>query len=130
MSSSAAGVLVSVYAVLVVVMSVPIPVVASTIGIIAVVGVWGVAFDAFPTLTQKVMLRAAGDATDAATALVNATTNLGIAGGALLGSWMLGVAAVPQASPTRVSERSHRPSMTAGSCACLFSRPSTLNRLK
>ncbi|MEP7088895.1 MAG: MFS transporter [Nocardioidaceae bacterium] len=70
-------------------------VVASTIGIIAVVGVWGVAFGALPTLTQTVMLRAAGDATDAATALVNATTNLGIAGGALLGSWMLGVVAVP-----------------------------------
>ena len=41
--------------------------VASTIGIIAVVAVWGVAFGAFPTLTQTVMLRAAGDATDAAT---------------------------------------------------------------
>jgi DHA1 family inner membrane transport protein len=70
-------------------------VVASTIGIIAVVAVWGAAFGAFPTLTQTVMLRAAGDATDAATSLVNATTNLGIAGGALLGSRLLGVAAVP-----------------------------------
>ena len=50
--------------------------VASTIGIIAVVAVWGVAFGAFPTLTQTVMLRSAGDATDAATALVNATTNI------------------------------------------------------
>jgi DHA1 family inner membrane transport protein len=69
--------------------------VASTIGIIAVVAVWGVAFGAFPTLTQTVMLRAAGDATDAATALVNATTNIGIAGGALLGSQLLGVVAVP-----------------------------------
>lgn len=69
--------------------------VASTIGIIAVVALWGVAFGAFPTLTQTVMLRAAGDATDAATALVNATTNIGIAGGALLGSQLLGVVAVP-----------------------------------
>jgi predicted MFS family arabinose efflux permease len=69
--------------------------VASTIGIVAVVAMWGVAFGAFPTLTQTVMLRAAGDATDAATALVNATTNLGIAGGALLGSRLLGVVAVP-----------------------------------
>lgn len=69
---------------------------ASTIGIIAVVAVWGVAFGAFPTLTQTVMLRAAGDATDAATALVNATTNFGIAGGALLGSRLLGVIAVPE----------------------------------
>jgi DHA1 family inner membrane transport protein len=71
-------------------------VVASTIGIIAVVAVWGVAFGAFPTLTQTVMLRSAGDATDAATALVNATTNLGIAGGALLGSRLLGVVDVPE----------------------------------
>jgi DHA1 family inner membrane transport protein len=69
--------------------------VISTGGIIAVVAVWGVAFGAFPTLTQTVMLRAAGDATDAATSLVNATTNLGIAGGALLGSRLLGVVAVP-----------------------------------
>jgi predicted MFS family arabinose efflux permease len=68
--------------------------VASTIGIIAVVGLWGLAFGAFPTLTQTVMLRTAGDAT-AAAALVNATTNIGIAGGALLGSRLLGVVAVP-----------------------------------
>jgi DHA1 family inner membrane transport protein len=70
-------------------------VVASAIGIIAVVAVWGVAFGAFPTLTQAVMLSAAGDATDAASALVNATTNIGIAGGALLGSRLLEVVAVP-----------------------------------
>ncbi len=69
--------------------------VSSTIGIIAVVTVWGMAFGAFPTLTQTVMLRAAGDATDAATSLVNATTNIGIAGGALLGSRLLGVVDVP-----------------------------------
>jgi predicted MFS family arabinose efflux permease len=44
--------------------------VASTIGIVAVVAVWG--------------------------ALVNATTDIGIAGGALLGSRLLGVVAVPE----------------------------------
>ena len=70
-------------------------VVGSTSGIVLVVAVWGVAFGAFPTLTQTVMLRAAGDATDAASSLVNATTNLGIAGGALIGSRLLGVVAVP-----------------------------------
>ncbi len=70
-------------------------VVASTIGIVAVVAVWGVAFGAFPTLTQTVMLHSAGDATDAATSLVNATTNIGIAGGALLGSRLLGVISAP-----------------------------------
>jgi predicted MFS family arabinose efflux permease len=69
--------------------------VASTIGIIAIVVVWGAAFGAFPTLTQTVMLRSAGEATDAATALVNATTNIGIAGGALLGSRLLAVLDVP-----------------------------------
>lgn len=69
--------------------------VASTFGIVTVVVVWGMAFGAFPTLTQMVMLRAAGDATGAATALTNATTNVGIAGGALLGSQLLDVVAVP-----------------------------------
>jgi MFS transporter, DHA1 family, inner membrane transport protein len=69
--------------------------ISSTVGIIVVVVLWGAAFGAFPALTQTVMLRAAGDATGAATALVNATTNLGIAGGALLGSQLLGVVAIP-----------------------------------
>ena len=68
---------------------------SSTPGIVVVVVVWGVAFGAFPTLTQTVMLRAANGATDASTALVNATTNVGIAGGALIGSRLLGVVAVP-----------------------------------
>ncbi|MGI8664551.1 MAG: MFS transporter [Jatrophihabitans sp.] len=70
-------------------------VVGSPAGIVAVLVVWGVAFGALPTLTQTVTLHAAGDATDAAAALVNATTNIGIAGGALLGSRLLGVFAVP-----------------------------------
>ena len=55
-------------------------VVSSSPGIIAVVVLWGVAFGAFPTLTQTVMLHAAEGATDAASSLVNATTNVGIAG--------------------------------------------------
>jgi DHA1 family inner membrane transport protein len=71
-------------------------VVGSPTGIVAVVVVWGVAFGAVPTLTQTVTLRAAGEATDAATALVNATMNLGIAGGALLGSRLLGAYPVPE----------------------------------
>ena len=70
-------------------------VVSSTPGIIAVVVVWGVAFGAFPTLTQTVMLHAAEGATDAASSLVNATTNVGIAGGAFLGAQLLGVVEVP-----------------------------------
>jgi predicted MFS family arabinose efflux permease len=69
--------------------------VASTVGIVVVVVVWGMAFGAFPTLTQTEMLRSAGDATGAATALTNATTNVGIAGGALLGSVLLGAGSLP-----------------------------------
>ena len=67
----------------------------STAGIVAVIVLWGIAFGAFPTLTQTVMLQAAGEATDAGAALVNATTNVGIAGGALIGARLLGVIAVP-----------------------------------
>lgn len=70
-------------------------VVSSTGGIVVVVAVWGAAFGAFPTLSQTVTLRVAQDATDTATALVNATTNIGIAGGALLGSRLLGVLPLP-----------------------------------
>jgi DHA1 family inner membrane transport protein len=70
-------------------------VVTSTAGLVVVVVVWGVAFGAFPTLTQTVMLRVADGATDAASAVVNATTNAGIAGGAFLGAQLLGVVAVP-----------------------------------
>lgn len=70
-------------------------VVHSPVGIVVVVVVWGVAFGAFPTLTQTVMLHAADGATDAASSLVNATTNVGIAGGAFLGAQLLGVVAVP-----------------------------------
>jgi DHA1 family inner membrane transport protein len=66
-------------------------VVRSPAGIVIVLVIWGAAFGAFPTLTQTVTLRSAGDDTDAAPALVNATTNIGIAGGALLGSRLLGV---------------------------------------
>ena len=60
-------------------------VIHSPVGIVAVAVIWGVAFGALPTLTQTVTLRAAGDATDAATALVNATMNIGIAGGCTAG---------------------------------------------
>jgi DHA1 family inner membrane transport protein len=67
----------------------------SPVGIAVVVVVWGVGFGALPTLTQLVTIGAAQDAPDTATALVNATTNIGIAGGALLGSRLLGPWEVP-----------------------------------
>lgn len=69
--------------------------VRSPAGIVIVVVMWGAAFGALPTLTQTVTLRAAAGATDAATALVNATMNIGIAGGSLLGSRLLTTLAVP-----------------------------------
>lgn len=47
--------------------------------------VWGVAFGAQPTLLQTAARRAAPDAGDAAPGITNATTNIGIAGGGLLG---------------------------------------------
>jgi MFS transporter, DHA1 family, inner membrane transport protein len=70
-------------------------VVGTPAGAVAVLVLWGVAFGAFPTLTQTVLLQAADGAGDAAAALANATTNVGIAGGALIGSQLLGVVAVP-----------------------------------
>jgi predicted MFS family arabinose efflux permease len=57
--------------------------------------VWGVAFGGLPTLTQTASRRAAPDAGDAAPGLTNATTNVGIAGGGLLGSRELLVTAPP-----------------------------------
>jgi predicted MFS family arabinose efflux permease len=53
---------------------------------VASVVVWGVAFGALPTLVQTLALRAAPNAPDAAPAVVNATFNVGISGGALIGS--------------------------------------------
>jgi predicted MFS family arabinose efflux permease len=58
--------------------------------------VWGVAFGGLPTLTQTAARRAAPDAGDAAPGLTNATTNIGIAGGGVLGGREL-LAAAPQA---------------------------------
>jgi predicted MFS family arabinose efflux permease len=60
------------------------PGVATVATVVATV-VWGVAFGALPTLTQTAARRAAPDAGDAAPGLTNATTNIGIAGGGLLG---------------------------------------------
>jgi MFS transporter, DHA1 family, inner membrane transport protein len=57
--------------------------------------VWGVAFGALPTLTQTAARRAAPDAGDAAPGLTNATTNVGIAGGGVIGGRELLVTAPP-----------------------------------
>ncbi|MDQ2846063.1 MAG: MFS transporter [Actinomycetota bacterium] len=59
---------------------------------VAVVIVWGIAFGALPTLIQSVALRAVPNARDAAPAVVNATFNIGIAGGAFIGARELFIA--------------------------------------
>ena len=58
--------------------------------VVVLVVVWGAAFGALPTLTQTAALRASRDS-DAAPAVVNATFNVGIAGGAWLGGVLLAV---------------------------------------
>ena len=62
--------------------------------VVAVVG-WGAAFGALPTLLQTAVLRASPGSLDAAPAVVNATFNVGIAGGALLGAQLLVVSTPP-----------------------------------
>lgn len=58
--------------------------------VVVVVVVWGAAFGGLPTLTQTAALRASRDS-DAAPAVINATFNVGIAGGAWLGGVLLAV---------------------------------------
>jgi DHA1 family inner membrane transport protein len=64
----------------------------STPATVAVVIVWGAAFGALPTLIQTVALHVSPNGRDAAPAVVNATFNVGIAGGAFIGSRELLVA--------------------------------------
>jgi DHA1 family inner membrane transport protein len=59
---------------------------------VAMVGatvLWGIGFGAQPTLLQTAARHAAPDAGDAAPGLSNATTNVGIAGGGLLGGLLV-----------------------------------------
>jgi len=53
---------------------------------VAAVLLWGAAFGMLPTLLQTTALRASPAAPDAAPAVVNATFNVGIAGGGVLGA--------------------------------------------
>ena len=62
---------------------------SSAVVTVAATVVWGVAFGALPTLTQAAARRAAPDAGDAAPGLTNATTNVGIAGGGVLGGLLV-----------------------------------------
>ncbi len=67
----------------------------TTAVVIIAVAVWGCAFGSLPTLLQTVAIRAAPQTPDAGPAVVNATFNVGIAGGALIGGRELLVAAPP-----------------------------------
>lgn len=58
--------------------------------VVVLVVLWGSAFGGLPTLTQTAALRASRDS-DAAPAVINATFNVGIAGGAWLGGVLLAV---------------------------------------
>ena len=68
---------------------------ASVVVTVTATVVWGVAFGAQPTLLQTATRHAAPDAGDAAPGITNATTNIGIAGGGLLGGRELLVADPP-----------------------------------
>jgi predicted MFS family arabinose efflux permease len=63
---------------------------SSGVVVVVLVVVWGAAFGGLPTLTQTAALRASRNS-DAAPAVVNATFNVGIAGGAWLGGLLLAV---------------------------------------
>ena len=67
----------------------------ATAVVIIAVAVWGCAFGSLPTLLQTTAIRAAPQTPDAGPAVVNATFNVGIAGGALIGGRELLVAAPP-----------------------------------
>ena len=72
----------------------------STAVLVVAVVLWGVAFGSLPTLLQAAARRAAPDAGDAAPGLTNATFNVGIAGGGLLGARALLVAEPPALAVT------------------------------
>lgn len=72
----------------------------SAVGTATVVVLWGVAFGTLPTLMQTAALRAVPRAPDAAPAMVNATWNIGIGGGAFLGGRQLELWEVPSLAAT------------------------------
>ncbi len=70
------------------------------IATITAVLAWGFAFGALPTLIQAVALRASPRAPDAAPAVVNASFNVGIAGGAFIGARELLITTPPAVALT------------------------------
>jgi DHA1 family inner membrane transport protein len=62
---------------------------------VIIVVIWGMTYGAVPTLTQSSALAAVPAAPDAGPAVVNAMTNVGISGGALIGARELAAGPVP-----------------------------------
>jgi MFS transporter, DHA1 family, inner membrane transport protein len=67
----------------------------ATVPAVIIVVIWGMAFGAVPTLTQSAALAAVPAAPDTAPAVVNAMSNVGISGGALIGARELAAGPVP-----------------------------------
>ncbi|MFI2363804.1 MFS transporter [Promicromonospora sp. NPDC019610] len=70
----------------------------ATVGTLAAAAVWSIGFGAVAAVFQTAAIRTHGASPDVVGALVNATANIGIGGGAALGALVLdgaGVAAVP-----------------------------------
>jgi DHA1 family inner membrane transport protein len=67
----------------------------ATLPTVVIVVIWGMAYGAIPTLTQSAALAAVPAAPDAGPAVVNAMSNVGIAGGALIGARELAAGPVP-----------------------------------
>jgi DHA1 family inner membrane transport protein len=66
----------------------------ATLPTVAIVVIWGMAYGAVPTLTQSAALAAVPAAPDAGPAVVNAMSNVGISGGALIGAHELAAGSV------------------------------------
>jgi DHA1 family inner membrane transport protein len=58
----------------------------ATLPTVVIVVIWGITYGTVPTLTQSAALAAVPDAPDAGPAVVNAMSNVGISGGALIGA--------------------------------------------
>jgi DHA1 family inner membrane transport protein len=72
----------------------------ATVPTIVIVVIWGMTYGAVPTLTQSSALAAVPAAPDAGPAVVNAMSNVGIAGGALIGARELAAGPVPELALT------------------------------
>jgi predicted MFS family arabinose efflux permease len=72
----------------------------ATVPAVVIVVIWGMTYGAVPTLTQSCALATVPTAPDAAPAVVNAMSNVGISGGALIGARELAAGPVPSLALT------------------------------